>query len=148
MRQSHPLSDDDGTKHIQASQNMAPLNYCLCDSLPRGPEWCLAHFCVPLYLMLKFPRCPWIFVKVNQGLLLFFCVFLRQAFFVKLFTSHFGLCARVFCLLRLGTTVLPGAQRGQIRVSDPLELQLQIPVSCLVGKGISPWILSRDNTCY
>lgn len=119
---------------------MATLNYCLCDCLPGGPALCLAQFCVLWCLLLEFPRCPWIFVKVNQQLFLFFCVFLGQALFAKLFTSHFVLCAWVFCrsVLCLCTTFLCGVHRGQIRVSAPLELQLQISVSCLVGAGNLP----------
>lgn len=48
----------------------------------------------------------------------------------------------------LCTTFMSGASRGQKRTSDPLELELQIPVNCHVGARNRTWVFCKSNQCF
>lgn len=47
------------------------------------------------------------------------------------------------CIYALYTLCVPSALRGQEKVSDPLELELEVVVSCQLGGGIRTQILQR-----
>jgi hypothetical protein len=62
-----------------------------------------------------------------------------QTVYNLIFLFGFILCGKVFCLhLYMYTMCIPGAQRGQKRVSEALQLKLQIVVSHHVTAGIDP----------
>lgn len=42
---------------------------------------------------------------------------------------------------------MPGAFRGQKRVSDPLRLELQMVVSCHMDSGNWAWVLCKSSQC-
>ena len=45
----------------------------------------------------------------------------------------------------LHTTCMPGAHRGQKRVLDSLELELQMVVSCLPSARDQNWVVWKSN---
>jgi hypothetical protein len=46
------------------------------------------------------------------------------------------------------TISVPGAQRGQKKVSDALELELQVVVSYYVDSGNQTWVFCKDKRCF
>lgn len=64
------------------------------------------------------------------------CIFKR--FFILTICLFSFIC--VYCV-RVYTTYVPGAPRGQKRASNPLELELWVVVNHYVGAGNQTWVI-------
>jgi hypothetical protein len=73
-----------------------------------------------------------------------------QMFWGYLFFPLFyvqGCCACMSVCVPYGSMCVPGVQRGQKRAWDPLELELQMALSCHVGSGNWTWVPWESSQC-
>lgn len=68
-------------------------------------------------------------------------------FLVKFFFYFFGGDICILLHLCLSATCVPGDLRGQKGVSDPLNLELEVPMSCHVGASKETHVLWERSQC-
>ena len=78
-----------------------------------------------------FKKCTTTALNISFVVQLIFCYvfFVVVALFFKFNFSHYLMCMLAFLFACLCTSLMPGKHRGQEKMSEPLELELQSVVS-------------------